>query len=59
MIDEAIAAARIVADLLLMLVPHDTAKELLDDAAIRRANLAADLAEKIKFDQDADTEPTP
>lgn len=47
--ETAIEAARIAADLLLALVPHEQAKELLDEAAIRRANAVADLAEQVKF----------
>jgi hypothetical protein len=46
---EVLNAARLAADLLLELVPHDDAKAILDDAAVRRANAAADLAEKVKF----------
>lgn len=42
-------AARSVVELLLSLVDVSTAKQLLDEAAIKRANLAADLAEKLKF----------
>lgn len=47
--DVALEAARIAADLILALVPPDTAKSLIDDAAIRRANLVADGAEFAKF----------
>ncbi len=47
--EQAIAAARLAADLLLVLVPADQAQELLDEAAVRRANLAADAAELLKF----------
>ena len=47
---DALSAARIAADLLLALVPHpDAAKALLDDAAVRRANAAADVVERYKF----------
>ncbi len=44
-----IEAAKGLIDLLLSLVDVTKAKELLDDAALRRANLAADIAERIKF----------
>ena len=44
-----IAAARIAADLLLALVPHNEARELLDSAAAKRANAIADAAEAAKF----------
>ncbi len=40
---------RKLADLLLDLVPHDVAKQLLDDAAVRRANAIANAAELAKF----------
>lgn len=58
---EVLNAARLAADLFLELVPHDQAKGLLDEAAIRRANTLADAAERIKFaDQtDVPTEPSP
>lgn len=45
----AIALARKAADIILALVPADTARQLLDEAAVKRANDAADLAERIKF----------
>lgn len=44
-----IDAARSLIDLVLSLVDVAKAKELLDEAAVRRANLAADIAERIKF----------
>lgn len=46
---EILDAARLAADVLLKLVPHDHAKQLLDDAAVRRANQIADAAEALKF----------
>jgi hypothetical protein len=42
-------AARLAADLLLELVPHNDARELLDSAAAKRANVIADAAEAAKF----------
>ena len=42
-------AARLAADVMLALVPREQAAALLDEQAIKRANLAADLAEAIKF----------
>ena len=42
-------AARLAADVLLALVPHDQAKQLIDDAAARRINAEVDLVEAIKF----------
>lgn len=41
--------ARILVDLLLDLVPPPVARQLLDEAAIRRANAVADAAEAVKF----------
>lgn len=35
--------------LILDLVPHDVAKQLLTDEAVRRANAIADTAEAAKF----------
>ncbi len=46
---DAIDAARIAADLLLTLVPAPVARQLLDDAAVRRATAIADGAEALKF----------
>lgn len=46
---EILDAARLSADVLLKLVPHDHARQLLDEAAIRRANQMADIAEAVKF----------
>lgn len=40
---------RALLDVILSLVPHDTAKQMLDDAAVRRANTVADAAELAKF----------
>lgn len=42
-------AAQTAIDLAVDLVGPERAKELLDEAAIRRANLAADVAELAKF----------
>ncbi len=53
---EVLQAARMAADILLMLAPNDAAVHL-SDAEVRRANFAADMAEALKFAQDADTEP--
>ena len=36
-------------DIVLALVPEERARELLDAAAIKRANDVADLAERLKF----------
>ena len=47
-------AARHAIDAALELVPHEEAAKLLDEAAIRRANLAADVAEQAKFGKLAD-----
>jgi hypothetical protein len=41
--------ARIAVDLLLRLVPATVARQMLDDAEVRRANAIADLAERAKF----------
>ena len=46
---EILAAAETVANVLLMLVPHEDAKKLLDDAAQKRAQAIADAAEAAKF----------
>lgn len=45
----AIAIARGIASALLDHVDVETARQLLDEAARQRANLAADLAEDAKF----------
>lgn len=42
-------AAQAAVDLAIDLVGPEKARELLDEAAIRRANLAADVAELAKF----------
>jgi hypothetical protein len=47
--EEIKAAARLAADLLLTLVPHEEAGKLIDEAAARRANAIADAAEALKF----------
>lgn len=49
---DALAVARKLLDLVLDLVPHDEAAKLLTDAAIRRQNAAADVAEATKFGGD-------
>lgn len=41
--------ARGLIDLLLSIVPAPVAKQMLDEAAIRRANAIADAAEAAKF----------
>jgi hypothetical protein len=45
----AIAIARGIASALLDHVDVETARQLLDDEGRKRANLAADLAEDVKF----------
>lgn len=47
--EQALEIARMAADILLALVPRDQVAELLDEAAIRRANAIADAAEAAKF----------
>lgn len=47
-------AARHAIDAALELVPEDEARALIDAAAIRRANIAADIAEAAKFGNLAD-----
>lgn len=44
-----IDVARKIIGILLDLVPHTVAQQLLTDEAIRRANTTADMAEAIKF----------
>lgn len=46
---DAVEAARKLADLILDFVPHEVARQVLTDAAIRRANTIADAAETAKF----------
>lgn len=46
---EVLDAARLAADVLLALVPHDKAAVLLSEAAAKRANAMADAAEALKF----------
>lgn len=41
--------ARVLIDLILELVPPPVARQLLDEAAVRRANAVADAAEALKF----------
>jgi len=43
--------ARKALDIALIAVPHDKAKELLDEAAVRRANALVDAVEAAKFDE--------
>ena len=47
--DAILAGARALASQLLDLVNVEDAKKLLDEAALKRANLAADAAELAKF----------
>lgn len=47
--DEVLELASKAADIVLALVPIERARELLDEAAIRRANALADAAEIAKF----------
>lgn len=42
-------AVRSLADAALEIVPTETARQVLDEAAIRRANARADEAERLKF----------
>jgi hypothetical protein len=42
-------AARVAADLLLALVPHEQAGKLIDEAAARRINAEVDAVEALKF----------
>lgn len=44
--------ARKLADVLLDLVPAPVARQMLDDAAVRRANAIADVAQFAKFGDD-------
>lgn len=46
---DVLSVARKLAELLLDLIGESDAKKLLDQAAIDRANLAADIAERAKF----------
>lgn len=45
----ALDAARIAADLILALVSAPVARQLLDDAEVRRSNAIANAAEDVKF----------
>jgi len=45
----ALAMSRKLVDVLLELVPGEVARDMLTEAAIKRANDAADAAERIKF----------
>lgn len=47
--DTALKAAEKLAAIILDLVPAPMARQLIDDAAVRRANAIADLAEDVKF----------
>ncbi len=50
MIPETIlAVVRTLLDLILELVPHDVANQMLSDAAVKRQNAVADEAELLKF----------
>ncbi len=40
---------RMILDIVLQLVPHEQAKTLLDEQAVKRANAVADVAEAVKF----------
>jgi len=48
-VKDALDIARRLLDLVLDLVPHEEASKLLTEAAIKRQNAAADLAEIAKF----------
>lgn len=41
--------ARVLIRLVLDLLPHDQAKQVLDEEAVKRANVVADAAEDVKF----------
>ena len=56
--EKVLDVARIALDLVLALVPHEDAKRLLDEAAVKRANAEADAAERLKWGT-APTEPAP
>ncbi len=45
----ALKAARIAADLLLTLLPHEDAKRVLDEQSVKLTNALADAAEDVKF----------
>lgn len=45
----ALRLARGAVDTALALVPHDVVQKMLDEAAVKRANDEADLAEALKF----------
>ena len=47
--DKVLGLGRQLVDVLLAILPADKARELLDEAAVRRANRDADIAEAIKF----------
>lgn len=47
--DKAVDLAAKMAALILDLVPAPVARQLIDDAAVRRANAIADVAEDAKF----------
>ena len=47
--DKVLTAARLAADILLALVPHEDARFHVDEAERRRANAIADAAERAKF----------
>ncbi len=44
-----LAAARLAADVLLALVPHDKAQEILTQRSVDETNRLADAAEVLKF----------
>jgi hypothetical protein len=46
---DVISIVRRILDVILDLVPVDVARQILDDAAVRRANAIADAAEAAKF----------
>lgn len=49
--EKVLGLGRQLVDVLLAILPADKARELLDEAAVRRANRDADIAEAIKFGQ--------
>jgi hypothetical protein len=55
--EEILSFVRQVVGFLLNFVPHDEMKQILDDEAIKRANIAYELAVKAKFGIVPDTEP--
>ena len=54
-VDQVLSAARLAADTLLALLPllpHDKAKDVLNELSVRETNRLADAAEQLKFGSD-------